>query len=171
MLGNVKIKLYHVSERLTWLSDISLFKFNKNKSYIKWKSLGRINDLPEPSRGLTSIHYTFLAFRLLILEWLIKDSSEKKDFFKRLFLVLLFFINITVVKKFSLFIAALVLTLPTNYVRVYFNTAKLDPWNFLTDLMPHNLIYLPLENHTTFCSSIIYREKVIQIKKYNGLTF
>lgn len=91
MLGNVKIKLYHVSERLTWLSDISRFKFNKNKSYIKWKSLGRINDLPEPSRGFTSIHYTFLAFRLLILEWLIKDSSEKKDFFKRLFLVLLFF--------------------------------------------------------------------------------
>lgn len=91
MLGNVKIKLYHVSERLTWLSDIPLFKFNKNKSYIKWKSLGRINDLPEPSRGFTSIHYTFLAFRLLILEWLIKDSSEKKDFFKQLFLVLLFF--------------------------------------------------------------------------------
>lgn len=34
-MGNVKIKLYHESERLTCLSDISLFKFNKNKSYIK----------------------------------------------------------------------------------------------------------------------------------------
>lgn len=86
-------------------------------------------------------------------------------------IILFIVINITVVKKFSLVIIALVFTLPTNYVRVYFNTAKLDPWNFLTDLIPHNRFYLPFENHTTFCSCIIYREKVIQIKKYNGLTF
>lgn len=86
-------------------------------------------------------------------------------------IILFIFINITVVKTFLLFIIALIFTLPTNYVRVYFNTTKLDPWNFLTDLITQNHIYLPFENHTTFCSSIIYRENVIQIKKYNGLTF
>lgn len=54
-------------------------------------------------------------------------------------LIILFIsINITVEKKFSLFITALALTLPTNNVCVYFNTAKLDPWKFLTSLIPHN---------------------------------